>query len=177
MREKVCFKCELSLPVYDFHLHPQMKDGRLNKCRFCVVKDVAAWRAKKGPEARKKEFEAARARVDARGRKRNYTPHGAGRGTNVDPAKKSAAGLQYINRKRSASKVEPSELDRFVFGEAVALREMRAAVTGVRWHVDHVVPIGHKDACGLHNAFNLQVIPASINQSKSNRSMAHWMGL
>jgi len=41
--------------------------------------------------------------------------------------------------------------------------------TGQKWHVDHEIPLKHPLVCGLHNEFNLRVIPATVNQSKGNR--------
>lgn len=44
--------------------------------------------------------------------------------------------------------------------EAAALCRDREAATGFAWHVDHMIPLQAKEACGLHCATNLQVIPA-----------------
>jgi hypothetical protein len=41
--------------------------------------------------------------------------------------------------------------------------------TGVLHDVDHIVPLKHPLVCGLHNEFNLQVLPASENRRKRNR--------
>lgn len=39
-----------------------------------------------------------------------------------------------------------------------------------KWEVDHIVPITSRLVCGLHVEHNLQVIPASQNRIKGNRT-------
>ncbi len=41
--------------------------------------------------------------------------------------------------------------------------------TGLQHHVDHIVPLTSNIVCGLHNEFNLRVIPAIDNLKKHNR--------
>ena len=37
---KKCFKCGINKQLTDFYKHPQMPDGRVNKCKECNKKDV-----------------------------------------------------------------------------------------------------------------------------------------
>jgi hypothetical protein len=50
-----------------------------------------------------------------------------------------------------------------------ALAELRTKMLGVNWHVDHIIPLQGKLVSGLHTIANLQVIPAKVNFSKSNK--------
>jgi len=71
----------------------------------------------------------------------------------------------------SIERVAPwfGELDKFVAEESKSLAMDREIATGIKWHVDHCVPLLSKTASGLHCATNLQVIPAYVNLSKINK--------
>lgn len=64
-----------------------------------------------------------------------------------------------------------TELDLFVFDEAALLAQFRQTTTGIKWEIDHIVPIKHKLACGLNTAHNIQVIPKNVNRKKGARNM------
>ena len=77
------------------------------------------------------------------------------------------------NSKRRSVKINavPSwygELDELVMVEAQHLAKLRENATGFKWNVDHMIPLQAKEACGLHCASNIQVIPESVNCAKKN---------
>lgn len=104
------------------------------------------------------------------------------RASNPDTAKSKARTWNAANREkvrvwearrrameRHAVTEWDRELDSLVIAEAYDLRKLRTEATGYEWHVDHVVPLTNPHVCGLHNAHNLEVVPASYNCSKRNK--------
>ena len=89
-------------------------------------------------------------------------------------AKKNRARIRAgIARRRAARKQRTpswfSEFDTLVIAEAYLLAEARSKITGVEFHVDHMIPLQGETASGLHCAYNLQVMPAFMNMTKGNR--------
>ena len=84
-----------------------------------------------------------------------------------------AISLGYAQKRRArklqaATNWDP-ELDDLVVSEAAILAKLREKIVGGKWHIDHVIPLKNKIVCGLHNAYNLAVIPAIENMRKGNR--------
>lgn len=168
---KTCIKCGETKPLEAFHRHKGMKDGHLNKCAVCVKNNVDEWR-KKNPDARKKEHARRR---DKEGHMTNEEWRAYQKANSL--GRKTISKRYAAKRRRLLEKQELTELDDLVLTEAFNLAERRTRITGFVWHVDHIVPLFHKEACGLNNAFNLQVVPGSWNYKKGNRNMdCYWSG-
>jgi len=79
-----------------------------------------------------------------------------------------------LNAKRRSARLNatPNWLTKEHFEEIEELylcARMFKLYTGEEYHVDHIVPLQGKNVCGLHVPWNLQVIPAKENLSKSNK--------
>ena len=67
-----------------------------------------------------------------------------------------------------------TELDELAVVEAESLRVLRNQLTGIKWDVDHIIPVS-KGGTSAHN--NLQVVPSVWNKSKSNRHTNRYFGV
>jgi hypothetical protein len=80
--------------------------------------------------------------------------------------------LAYVHERQAAQiKAIPKwygEFDVFVIQEALSLSTRRNSTTGIKWHMDHMIPLRSKTASGLHCALNIQVIPEALNVRKRN---------
>jgi 5-methylcytosine-specific restriction endonuclease McrA len=88
--------------------------------------------------------------------------------------KKERARMKALLRCTRAKQARFSdELTLFVTKEAHTLRILRNKITGIEWHVDHVVPLKGKLVSGLHIWSNLAVIPKVDNLRKGNKNSIH----
>lgn len=77
--------------------------------------------------------------------------------------------IAYVKRRAAELQATPkwADADKIAVIYAEAARITRE--TGIAHHVDHSVPLQSKLVCGLHWEENMQILPGSENQSKSNR--------
>jgi hypothetical protein len=80
-------------------------------------------------------------------------------------------GIQRRGMRLKRTLLHDAELLGLVVREGYDVALLREAATGIKWELDHTVPLQSKLVSGLHNEHNLQVITRFENRSKSNR---HW---
>lgn len=186
---KVCTKCKIEKLFTDFNKDKSRKDGVFPWCRLCAnahlreqhhkhrdkrlaqkkidyerdkeqYKDRATRWAQANPEKRKETTKRYRennpeTRFETQKRQREKNPgyyraHYKMRQTRKRNALSTWADLEAIE----AIYRQCSFVSRF---------------TGIKHHVDHFYPLKSDVVCGLHNEFNLRIIPAAVNLSKGNR--------
>jgi hypothetical protein len=76
-----------------------------------------------------------------------------------------------VRRKRAKGLATPQWRDSKKILAIYDLAQKISKATGIQHHVDHIVPITSRLVCGLHNEFNLQILPATENLKKHNK---HW---
>jgi len=81
----------------------------------------------------------------------------------------NAAHMKRHVSKINRTPVWTSETDIWMMKEIYELCELRTRLTGISWHVDHIIPLQGVCVSGLHTPYNLQVIPAMENIKKGNK--------
>lgn len=85
-----------------------------------------------------------------------------------ESAKGIAAAHRRAERLQNASILKGDERNNKMIALLIEQRDFLNATTNVQWELGHIVPLQGENVCGLHVWYNLQVIPASLNLTKSN---------
>ena len=70
----------------------------------------------------------------------------------------------------------PKWADEIAINEIYLRAEILTKETGVKHHVDHIIPLQGKSVCGLHVPSNLQIITATENLQKHNKLLPEYQG-
>lgn len=193
---KTCTKCGESKPLDLFRKQASQKSGLTPHCKACAKVYGAAYYEKNKEKLlagmRDKYAENPQPFLDSMKEWRRKNPdkkRELGRKAYHRLTQEGKAHAQQINRqwakrnkvavlaftlrrkatRRTAETAWEPDLDRLVEIEAAHLAKLRETAFGFKWHVDHTVPLRSKLVCGLHNTYNLAVIPATENLRKGNR--------
>lgn len=170
---KTCCKCGAEKSADHFRPDSRYADGFGSWCRSCHRERGASW----AKENRKRLTEkAALARLERpdisrrADRKFKQANKKALAEKHAEWAQRNRWRRNATNAKRKAAKLKatPAWADRDKIAAIYREAERIEAATGVPMNVDHIVPLQSDAVCGLHCEANLQIIPASENQSKKN---------
>ena len=163
---KYCYKCSTTKPKEEFGKNLSKPDGLATECRVCKRQQDREYAARNREVAKQrasewyyKNYEYARERQNiycSNWKKVNSDKHCALQN------KRRAAKLNATPRWLTVEQLKDIEV-------LYTLAKEKTLQTQEQYHVDHIIPLKGKTVCGLHVAWNLQVIPAKENLRKSNR--------
>ena len=173
---KTCTHCKQEKPFEAFYTSSTHKSGYVSWCKVCESerskaktqrnRDTRLVKAKQWRDANKdKQAEAVKAWRESNPERtaliyRDWADCNRGK-VNAKWMKRDAA-------KKCRTPVWLSTDEHWMIEQAYDIAAKRTQMLGIPFHVDHIVPLQGKTVSGLHVPWNLQVIPAKLNQQKSN---------
>jgi len=159
---KQCTKCGEAKSLAMFYKALTRPDGHLAQCKNCVKRQQQQYK-----DANRDRISAYQNQRYQKNRaeilKRNETWRLA------NMAKQVARVTRYKQRRRNAAPHWLTGEDNARILAKYKEATWMTASSGIKHHVDHIVPLQGKTVCGLHVPWNLRVIPARENQKKFNR--------
>jgi hypothetical protein len=158
MQNKICSRCRIDKPLFEFSKDNSRRTGYRNNCKICD-KEI---RSNKYSEDYHRDY---RNDISNKLKMKEYQKQYKIR--NKDK-------INSITAKRRALKLNATpkwltKIDLKNIEEFYQIAQMFKLYTGQEYHVDHIVPLQGKNVCGLHVPWNLQILEASENIRKSNK--------
>ena len=165
MSLKTCTKCKAAKPMQEFG---RFRAGHRSYCKKCD-----RLRAKAYYEDNKESVRAKR-RVN---RKSYYANNRESIIKRQKQWQKNNMHIVLSNsaKRRAASKnamiagADKAYIQNLYANCREAEKLMKEVGVTVKFHVDHIIPLIHKDVCGLHNELNMQILNSEDNITKSNK--------
>lgn len=161
---KYCPCCDTTKETPLFSKNSSRSDGLQSHCKACRSE------RRKSDYLRNRERELQLSqvwvkdnpnRVKAKAKKHRETLHG-----------RAYYNSRNANRRALRQKAEPKWLTKDQKQDCKAMYTLASkleVLCGIKYHVDHIVPLNSDVVCGLHVPWNLQVLAAPLNLSKSNK--------
>jgi hypothetical protein len=187
---KRCTRCGDTKLLVEFGKFKRGQFGLRPTCKVCRQAECAAWRAA-NPDYRARYYEKNKTRESAverahtalglrkprRGKEEQQAYYQANKErlqqASLKWARKHAGKAAARTRMRQCRmrQATPAWANSEAIRHFYVLAQELTTTTGIKHHVDHIVPLAGESVCGLHVEWNLQVLSFDQNIRKSNR---HW---
>jgi hypothetical protein len=190
---KICSKCKENKPKESFGKDTRHKDGLLSRCRSCEnernktnseylkmwklnnpekVKAIQKFwtdtNTKKPITKEKRKIYKENQKISDLEKYKSVSNAASKKWNNLNPEKYRSIQATYRAKKRKAVTAwADSEKD--AIQELYRNAKNKTKETGIKHHVDHIVPLNSKLVQGFHCLANLQVLEAKDNIAKGNR--------
>jgi hypothetical protein len=162
MRE--CKVCGETKALDLFVKHNGCKDGRTHKCKECFNSHYRDY------------YKKNRGRVAATQKKSVEKRRSEGKDVNKparDYSKRNPHHKRYYasQRRKHVKTATPNWLTKEQKEDIKRLHNLRMkleSLFGLKYHVDHIVPLRGDNICGLNVPWNLQILESSLNVAKRN---------
>ena len=168
MDSKQCTKCGDMKVITEFHKDKSTPDGLKYHCKTCKNVQSKKHYAENKEYYKQKNADWYEENKDvflARERDLNKNRDCARRWYHNNKARSHANTVAYkMRREQRTPSWANEQLISAYYMEAKRLEEL----TGIKFHVDHIIPLQGELVSGLHVETNLQVLTATDNLRKSN---------
>ena len=176
---KICTSCKIEKSKDNFIKDSQSKDGLKRSCKDCTRAYDNAWYAATAEKRRiwslSNPEKAEEKSIRKRERDRLWSVSNTEKRKAISKKWRSNNIDQLLanNAKHQAKKLKatPSwaESEKEEIKKLYALAKLKTKETGIKHHVDHIVPLNSNLVQGFHCFANLQILDAKTNMVKSNR--------
>ncbi|CAB4125647.1 HNHc domain containing protein [uncultured Caudovirales phage] len=165
---KICVKCKINKSLIEFNKETKQKDGLRLQCKIC---------RKTYHEARKNEFKMLYQinKEQIKAYKKIYNRNNKIKiSTRISIYAKNNRGkinAKIAKYRISKTQATPLWLTLFQLKQIESIYRLASTLqrlNNIKYHVDHIVPLQGKTVSGLHVPWNLQILTAQNNISKSN---------
>lgn len=160
---KKCKKCHENKEITEFTKLSKNKDGLYNICRVCKNKKERELYHKNLEKQKERKLKNYHRNKDKYIKKKKESDK------ILYESKKVYYTYNSIKRYAKKIKATPKWANHSKIKTLYEKAKWLESLTGLKYHVDHIVPLQGKNVCGLHCWNNLQILEASLNLSKRNK--------
>jgi hypothetical protein len=193
-----CKKCDFGGDISNFSKSKGCKWDRSHTCKKCASKYIKEMSKKKSYKETREKYVASGKKKDASKRyndsekgKNTNSKYYKDNKVKIDAAnkkyakenkdivnkatKKYAKNNPHITAKSKVKRRTIEKLSTPIWSEDNKIKEVYVGakrletITGIKYEIDHIVPLNGKNVCGLHVFANLQILESTLNREKSNK--------
>jgi len=159
---RFCTKCQTSKDVTAFSKNIRRKDLLSIYCKDCNNKYKKEWQQNNKDKTAQYDKLWQQSNKDKKAK--NYKNWQIQNRAKVNTYNSARRALEIQATPKWLTKIQESTIEAFYW-----LAKLQEELTDTKYHVDHIIPLKGKTVCGLHVPWNLQVLSAKDNLSKSNK--------